>query len=137
MFILNLKGRPVKININKSRIKWDKKVGSNAQFKTKQFFKSFWIQDLVCEEFVIPQSRLRIDLINFTKKIIVETSGQQHENFVEFFHGNRVGFLKSIKRDYSKIKWSEINDFLFLEIYDTETDLLSEDFIQKKFNLKL
>lgn len=137
MTILNLKGNPVKVNSSKYKINWDKKIGSNPQFKTKQFLKNFWLSESVCEEFIIPSTRLRVDFINFTKKIVIEVSGQQHENFVKFFHRTRVGFLKSIKRDFSKIKWAEINNFTFIEIYDYEVESLSRDFIEKKFNINL
>jgi hypothetical protein len=137
MFLLNLKGKPVRVTASKYKINWDKKIGSNAQFKTKQFLKEFWIGESVGEEFIVPSTRLRIDFINFTKKIIIEVSGQQHENFVKFFHRNRTGFLKSIKRDFSKIKWAELNGFDFVEIYDYEVDTLSKEFIQEKFNITI
>lgn len=137
MILINTKGRPVRVNPVKYLVKWNKPCKSAPQLATKVFFKNYWSADLVCEEFKVPGTRLRIDLINFTKKIIVETSGKQHEQFVEFFHGNRTGFLKSIKRDFTKIKWAEINDFLFVEIYDSETKNLSADFIKNKFNIIL
>ena len=137
MFLINTKGRTVKVNPAKYIAKWDNPSKSAPQFATKFFFKKYWITDLVCEEFKVPGTRLRIDLINFTKKIVVETSGRQHEKFVEFFHGNRAGFLKSIKRDFTKIKWAESNGFVFMEIYDSETKNLSADFIKNKFNIEL
>lgn len=137
MILSNIKGRPTKITHTKYSIKWDNPSRSIAQFNTKQFFKNYWLTDVVCEEFKIPGSKLRIDLINFTKKIVVETSGRQHEKFVKFFHKNRVGFLKSIKRDFKKINWIESNGFTFLEIYDSEVKDLSADFLAEKFNLIL
>lgn len=137
VILSNLRGNPFKVSLTKYIVKWNSPSKSAPQFATKKFLHNFWSADIVCEEFKIPGTMLRIDLINFTKKIIVETSGKQHEEFVKFFHGNRVGFLKSIKRDFSKIKWAEINGFKFLEIYDHEAKNLSVDFFEKKFNLKL
>jgi len=137
MIISNMKGRPTKVSHTKYSIEWDHPSKSAPQFATKQFFKKYWIADVVCEEFKIPGSKLRIDLINFTKKIAIETSGRQHEKFVKFFHKNRVGFLKSIKRDFEKINWIESNGFVFLEIYDFETKDLSAELMAEKFNLIL
>lgn len=137
MILLDLKGRQRKVSYDKYLVKWDEIRGSKAQFNTKQFFKKYWIHDVVCEEFIIPGSRLRLDLINFTKKIAIETSGAQHETFNKFFHKNRIGFIKSVKRDFQKIEWLEKNSITLIEIYDSEVPDLSEDFLLAKFNLIL
>jgi hypothetical protein len=69
--------------------------------------------------------------------IAVEVSGQQHESFSKFFHKTRIGFIKSIKRDFQKIKWLESNNINLIEIYDYETLDLSKNKIEKKFNISL
>lgn len=137
MILFDLKNRPRKIYPSRYKINWDKQVGSNAQFQAKQFIKPYWIGDSVCEEFIIPGSRLRVDLINFSRKIAIEISGSQHENYTKFFHKNRLGFIKSIKRDFEKIKWLELNEFTLVEIYDHEVPLLTKDFFEEKFNMDL
>lgn len=133
MILKNLKGVEKRVSEAPYLVKWDNEVGSKAQTRTKQFFKSYWINDRVCEEFRIVGTLLRIDLINFSKKIAVETSGKQHEQFNKFFHRNRMGFLNSIKRDFKKIQWLEINGFTLVEIYDTETSSLTEKWVRDKF----
>jgi len=136
--IPNISGKPRSVNLAKYRVDWASKRASNAQFKAKQFFKQFWYADQVLEEMVIPGTRLRLDLVNLTKKIVVEVSGAQHETFVKFYHKNRLGFLKSVKRDFKKINWVEKHlCFTFLEIYDTEVDDLTVDGIEKKFGIKI
>jgi hypothetical protein len=137
MILIDIKGRSRKVYPSKYTIKWDLKRASEPQFRTKKFLKEFWFSDLVCEEFVIPGSRLRIDLINFSKKIAVEVSGQQHENFSKFFHKTRIGFIKSVKRDFQKIKWLEINDIKLVELYDHETLNLNKKEIEEKFSITL
>lgn len=138
MEIPSLNGKPRRVNLAKYRVNWDEHRASKAQFNAKQFFKKFWLADYVLEEMVIPGSRLRIDLINFSKKIVVEISGAQHETFVKFFHKSRLGFLKSVKRDFKKINWVENHlGFTFLEIYDKEVDSLSAEGIEKKFGIKI
>ena len=137
MILLDIRGRERKISTSKYKIEWDKERASVPQYRTKQFLKQFWLGDGVCEEFIIPGSRLRIDLINFSKMIAVEVSGQQHESFSKFFHKTRIGFIKSIKRDFQKIKWLEINNIKLVEIYDYETLGLNKKEIEKKFDITL
>ena len=61
-----------KVNVpSKSNVDWDKKV-STPQFKVKSFLQDFWKNDVIVEEFIIPGSKFRIDLFNFSKKIAVE-----------------------------------------------------------------
>jgi hypothetical protein len=133
MLIPNISGvREVNVNLSKYKVKWDEFRASGAQSRAKQFFKPWWVADQVCEEFKIPGSRLRIDLINFSKRIVVEISGQQHEKFVKFYHKNRQGFLKSIKRDFKKINWvKNIMGFNFVEVYDSEVDDLSVSYFNR------
>jgi hypothetical protein len=136
MILLDIRGKPKKVYPS-NRIKWSIKRASDAQYRTKLFLKEFWEQDAVFEEFIIPGSRLRVDFINFTKKIAVEVSGRQHEEFNKFFHKNRIGFIKSVKRDFQKIKWLEINDIKLIEIYDHETFNLNKKEIEEKFSVAL
>jgi hypothetical protein len=137
MLLLDIKGRQRKVYPSKYKIEWDKQKASLPQYRAKKFLKEFWLGDSVCEEFVIPGSRLRVDLINFSKMIAVEVSGQQHESFSKFFHKNRIGFIKSIKRDFQKIKWLEINNIKLVEIYDYETLDLNKKEIEKRFDITL
>jgi hypothetical protein len=137
MTLLDIRGRERSVSFSKYRIDWNLKRASEPQFRTKKFLKEFWLGDLVCEEFVIPGSRLRIDLINFSKMIAVEVSGQQHESFSKFFHKTRIGFIKSVKRDFQKIKWLEINNINLVELYDYETLNLDKKEIEKKFSIIL
>lgn len=137
MILLDLKGRKKNVHISKYKIDWSSQRASVPQYRTKQFLKEFWNGDSVCEEFVIPASRLRVDLINFSKMIAVEVSGQQHESFSKFFHKSRIGFIKSIKRDFQKIKWLELNNIKLIEIYDYETLNLNKKEIEEKFSITL
>jgi hypothetical protein len=119
-------------------IDWDAKSPSKFQYSVKQFIRPFWGNgQIVCEEFVIPKSRLRIDFINFNKKIVIEASGDQHENFTPFFHNNsRTNYLGSIKRDIEKQKWCEDNGFKFVEIYPKDMPL-TKSFFLEKFDIDL
>lgn len=130
--------RLVYVNTAPYKIKWDGKCRSKIQFAVKQFFKPFWHRHICFEELNIPGSRLKIDLLNCTLKIAVETNGNQHSEFNRFFHDNsRVNYLKSIGRDYQKLEWLEKNGYQLIEITEQEAKSLSVEFFKDKFNLNL
>ncbi|MEN9445992.1 MAG: hypothetical protein RL728_504 [Bacteroidota bacterium] len=133
----NIFGREVNKNINKFLVKWDDPCKSKVQFKVKRFFFNFWKTHVVVEEFPVFGTRMKCDLINFTKKIAVETHGLQHEKFVKHFHKTRTGFKNSVKRDFQKHEWLELNGFKVIEIFENEFEFLSEEWLEEKFSLTL
>ena len=126
------------VKVNDYTVNWDKKVGSNFQFMVKQFFRRYWEKtNIVLEEFRIPGSLLRCDLVNLTWRIIIEANGEQHENFNKHFHNNsRSNYLNQIKRDVDKCEWAEKNNFTFIEIVPKDMPL-TPNFILDKYNIKL
>ena len=46
-----------------------------------------------------------------TLRIMIEVQGQQHYNFVEFFHGMIDNFHKSVARDNLKQEWCALNGY--------------------------
>lgn len=125
-------------NVSKYLIKWDAKSRSNIQFTVKQFLKKYWFGYVVYEEFPVYGTRMKVDILNASKKIAVEVNGFQHESFNKFFHSNsRTNYLKSIKRDFSKAKWLELNNYKLIEINEDEIKSISEDFFREKFGLIL
>ena len=138
MRLLNIYGRLERRNVNKYLIKWDKPSRSKIQFKVKQFLKKYWRSCVVYEEFPVYGSRMKVDILNATKKIAIEVNGAQHSKYNKFFHANsRINYLNSIKRDFKKLEWLESNDYNLIEIDYNEVDSLSVDFFKKKFNLVL
>ena len=136
MRLLNVNGRLVNKNVSKHKIDWDGKSASKIQFKTKQFLKNYWQHHVVYEEFPVYGTKLRVDLINFTKKIAIEVHGQQHFEFNKFFHGNsRIKFFQSMKRDWEKSTWLDLNNVRLIELGKKEIDKLSLDFLEKEFNV--
>ena len=138
MRLFNIYGRLERRNVNKYLIKWDKPSRSKIQFKVKQFLKKYWRSCVVYEEFPVYGSRMKVDMLNATKKIAIEVNGAQHSNYNKFFHANsRINYLNSIKRDFKKLEWLEKNDYNLVEINYDEIDSLSVNFFKKKFNLAL
>ena len=133
MRLLNINGKLVNKNVRNSLIDWQGKSRSKLQFKFKQFFYPYWKNHIVYEEFPVYGSMLKVDLLNATKKIAVEIQGNQHESFNKFFHDNsRLKYLQSIKRDVKKVKWLEMNEFKFLELYEDDLKSLSPQYIEEK-----
>lgn len=121
--------RTVNVNVAKYAIKWDGKSASKFQKGVKDFLRPYWQSYICLEEFPVPGSRLRCDLINLSLKIMVEVNGQQHEEFNPFFHNeSRLSYLGQIKRDVAKITWGEQNGFKYIEIQPKDLPLTKEFF---------
>lgn len=138
MKLYDIKGRLVNKSVTKYRIKWDAECRSNFQYEVKQFFKTYWYGQICYEEFPVYGTRMKVDLINMTKRIAVEVQGAQHEEFNKFFHNNsRANYLKSITRDHDKIVWLENNNFKILEIFEADLASLSKEYIFDKFEISI
>ena len=131
--------KPVKVSLSKKKIKWDEESCSKFQTSVKLFLKQYWQFDIgVCEELIIPKSLLRIDILNFQRKIAIETSGQQHFEYTPFFHGNNpLNYMQSIKRDDKKRIWLERNGFTLLEFLESDVPHLSPKYIKDKFGVDI
>ena len=133
MRLLNINGKFVNKNVRKSLINWEGKSRSKLQFKFKQFFYPYWKNHIVYEEFPVYGTMLKVDILNATKKIAVEIQGGQHESFNKFFHhDSRLSYLNSIKRDVKKERWLVMNDFKFIELYETDLEYISPKYIEEK-----
>jgi hypothetical protein len=138
MRLLNINGSLVNKNVRKYLVDWESKSRSKLQFKFKQFLFPYWKNHIVYEEFPVYGSMLKVDILNATKKIAVEIQGKQHESFNEFFHGHsRFKYLQSIKRDVKKERWLELNEFKFLELYESDLKNLSPQYIEEKCGISI
>ena len=116
--------------VRKYLIKWNKKSRSQIQFKVKQFLKPYWENQIVYEEFPVYGSKMKVDILNATKKIAIEVQGKQHTEFNKFFHKTRGNYLESIKRDHQKREWLKLNNFKLVEIEEEEIKKLSKTFLK-------
>src|SRR3954469_19550716 len=137
MRLKNINGRLVTKSVEKYSIKWSGKSRSKLQYKVKQFFKTYWENHVVYEEFPVFGTLLKVDFINATKRISVEVNGKQHEDFNKFFHDNRIGFLNSLTRDSRKYDWLKLNNFKIIEINEDEVDKLCREFFVEKFGMDI
>jgi len=137
MKFYSIHGKLVTVNVSKYRVDWQRKV-SAPQFAAKSFLFPYWRNDIVLEELRIPGSLFRIDLVNLSKKVIIEISPRSlHVNYNKFMHRNRAGYLKKIKSDAEKLKWAEKSGFKFVEFYDEDLANLSPEYLKEKFDLDL
>tara|TARA_R110000796_G_C14520558_1_gene430828 strand:- start:143 stop:562 length:420 start_codon:yes stop_codon:yes gene_type:complete len=129
---------PINKNVARYRIDWDAPSLSKVQWATKQFLKPFWKGCLVYEEFPVYQTRLRVDILNASRKVAVEVHGGQHTKFNKHFHNNsRQKYLDSLTRDSLKMDWLILNDFDVVEIYEKEVPKLTKEWFEDKFKIAL
>jgi len=136
MIFKTLNDKNYDIKVSKYLIDWNKKSLSDFQFNVKQFLKPFWNQHLCFEEFPVAGTRMRVDIINFSKRIAVECNGFQHEDPKAFFHANYESYRKQLERDVKKERFCVLNGIKFVEIYETDMPL-TEEFFKDKYNIKL
>ena len=120
-------------------IDWDKPARSKEQTKIQEFLRQFWEKDVVFTEYRLPQTKLRVDFINASKKIALEHQGKgAHNEYNPFFHNNsRANYLASLKRDMKKLKILENNGYLVVETFTKDLNNLSKEFFLKTYNINI
>jgi len=139
MEFLSVNGRKVRLNVNRYRIKWDReKEVSVPQARVKQFLRPYWEHDLVCEEAVVPGSRMRVDLWNLSKGIVLEVSpSSTHTQYSPFFHRSIAGFRASLKREILKETWAAKNGYKYVELNDEALANLSVEWLKLHYDIDL
>ncbi len=138
MRLYNIHGKLQNRNVAKFLIKWGGKSRSLIQKEVKKFLKTYWENQVVYEEFPVYGTRMKVDILNATKKIAIEVNGPQHNSFNKFFHNNsRMSYLNSIKRDYQKREWLEKNNFKIIELEEQDIKKLSPEFIENTFGISI
>ena len=136
MLFKTLNGRDRDVSLAPYLIDWDRVV-SGPQKAVKDFLFPYWSGKTVCEEFKIPASRMRVDLLCINDSIMVEVDGAQHDKLNLFMHGSVSGFTAAIKRDLEKQRWAELNGLQYIVIKQHEIPLLSCEWIEKTFGVVL
>jgi hypothetical protein len=121
-----LRGRTLNLNEKKFDILWFGKSASMFQRNIKMFFFPYWEKDLVGEEVTLPNTKLRVDIINFTRKIAIECNGKFHKEYTSYLHKNLSDFKRQVSRDVLKEHLLEINGFRVIEIYEKNMPLTEE-----------
>ena len=94
--------------------------------KVRSFLKEIFPLTRIYEEIHLPgcPTRLYLDFFIPAYKIGIECQGSQHDEYNQFFHKNRLGFTKSLKRDRHKSEFCELNGIVLLSFYEDENEEL-------------
>lgn len=98
---------------------------SSLHLKAREIIKECYPTLQVLEEVPVPIKKSESYYIDFyipMLKTAIEVHGEQHYKFVQFYHNNQLGFLKSQKRDREKKEWCELNSIKYIELPFTESE---------------
>jgi hypothetical protein len=101
-------------NISKGNLK-----KSSFHITARDLIKKIYPTMQILEEVPIHIRRSEILYLDFylpLNKKCLEVHGQQHYEFVPFYHSNKLSFLKAKKRDLEKKEWCENNGLSYIEL---------------------
>lgn len=95
---------------------------------TFAFFKEWFPHNIILKEHYVRYGYTKLFFDFYIKDlgILIEVQGRQHDKYVEHFHGDKEGFLKSKKRDNLKKEFCEKSELLLIEIR-SEKDLTKDN----------
>jgi hypothetical protein len=99
---------------------------SNLHIKARELIHTCYPTLQVLEEVSIYVRKSEVLYLDFYLPLIktcVEVHGEQHFKFIQFYHNNKLGFIKHKKRDQDKKEWCRINSINMIELnFDETTD---------------
>lgn len=141
MRVLGLNGRTYHLKVQDYRVDWDRKV-SGPQKRIKDVLRPYWDRPgvVVTEETSLPGcggKALRMDLMNWNRRIAIEVSPRSSHSFNAFFHRSRVGFGAAVGRDLAKAEWAEANKWTLIELDDDAIAAFSATWVAEHYDLAL
>lgn len=97
-------------------LKSESKCKSESQYLLGQLLRTLYPGYVICEEFVIPDTRLSIDFFIPALGIAFEFDGSQHLKYNEFFHGSKKAFNAQKDRDLKKEQWCALNNLRIVRV---------------------
>jgi hypothetical protein len=131
-----LTGRLKDINISSYRIDWEGDFPSDFAADVADYLYPYWRHDVVVAELPVAGTKLRYDMVNLTRRIVIETDGIQHDAYTPHWHGSKVGYLNQIKRDVLKDKIAEANGLVMVRIKPDDLPL-TKSFFKDHYNIDL
>lgn len=98
---------------------------SELHLRARALLKEEYPTLQVLEEVSMPLKKgvtLFMDFYLPLKKICVEVHGEQHYQFIPFYHRDMVSFVKAKKRDMEKQEWCEQNGITYIVFPFNKTD---------------
>lgn len=92
--------------------------------RVRAFLKGELPYTRIYEEVFLPgcPTKLYLDFLVPAYKLGIECQGEQHNEYSQFFHKDRLGFTKSLKRDRYKADFCELNGITMLSFYEDQTE---------------
>ncbi len=131
---LDNKGIPRIFLDSKYRINWGRSAPSKGSQEVKDFLKKYLSHHAWYEEYRIPRTRLKVDFLSSSLMIAIEFHGKQHDEFVPFMHGSKLGYFNHMKRDFKKMELLEKNGIKLIEIRDEDLPL-TKSWFKTNYNL--
>ena len=121
MTVTGLDGRDYKLTLRVADP--DRQVSSGHE-RARALLSSLWPFDVVYEETFVPGcfTPLYLDFFLPRARLAVEVQGEQHRNFVPFFHAGRLAYLGQRRRDGRKREWAALNRVRLVELDDDADD---------------
>jgi hypothetical protein len=127
MKVTGLNGREYNLDLKK----YDKKNARCSKYhaRAREILKENFGGYSIYEEVKLPgstssakKSVLYLDFLVPNAKIGIEVHGNQHFEYVPFFHKSKAGFLFSQMRDRDKAEWCELNEIELIVFRFDEPD---------------
>ena len=109
----------------------DSKKRSKYHIAARNLLREIFSGYSVLEEVKLPGSRcpskksvLFLDFFVPSAMLGIEVHGEQHYEYIPFFHKSKAEFAMSKRRDKIKLEWCEINNINLIELkYSDNIDL--------------
>lgn len=116
MKLLDLNGNLVKVSVSQSDYPIKEESRSILQGKVGKHLQEKFPFDIILEDFTIPNSRLSLDFIIFSRSLAYEIDGSQHHHYNSFMHKNAGSFARQLRYDDDKTKWCKMNGIKLIRI---------------------
>lgn len=123
MKVIGIDNKEYSLNLTKYVGKQRNKC-SEYHKNAREILKTKFPFDQILEEVLLPSTQLYADFFIPKRQLIVEVQGEQHSNFVPYYHKDKQAFGKAKRRDKVKLEWCEINNITLVEFsYDETPDV--------------
>lgn len=92
---------------------------SSHHIRARQLLHELFPTFQILEEVSIPVRSKEVLYLDFylpLLKTCIEVHGEQHYEFIPFYHATKLNFLKAKKRDNEKKEWCEQNNITYVEL---------------------
>ena len=126
MKVKGLDGKEHVWTLSSSSLKDDSRSG--LHLKARQLLNELFPYDKIYEDVTLPgsnrqtrNSTLYGDFYIPIRSIMIEVQGNQHNEYVKFFHKTKHNFYKSLQRDKDKAEWCNINGITLIKLNHDQT----------------